>query len=51
MNILNITIVATKAGNAHPIVTKVPASEAKEVCQKLRDVGYTISSTFASFSK
>ena len=50
MTILSITILATKVGEYHPVKTTVPAAEAKEVCQMLRDQGYTISSTFAKFS-
>jgi len=50
MKIVSITILATKAGEYHPVKTTVLPAEANEVCQMLRDQGYTISSTFAKFS-
>ena len=51
MQIVSITIVATKAGQWQGKTVKVPASEGKATCQQLRREGWTISSTFATFAK
>ena len=49
MQIITITIVATRPGQHVAKSVKVAAADAKATCQQLRAEGWMISSTFASF--